>query len=217
MARNSCAMLSQCGSAIAGSTRREEFGVAQDAVLAEFHEIDEFGRNGDAGDLGVNVGTPVRGGFGPLDDQREQGVVAEPKHLDHHGKPGPKFGEAGCPEGDGLVGTGADDFIPALIRKQPAQAGEIAADTRSMQLLNHAFRTDALRHCISPSDSPTHPGFPRRSARTRYGHKESRPPGRKTGESYPGGKCRTPRSARGPVVRNSPGLRRGADRTPPYE
>jgi hypothetical protein len=33
-----------------------------------------------------------------------------------------------------------------MFRKQPAQAGEVAADTRRMQVPNHAFRNAALRH-----------------------------------------------------------------------
>ena len=35
----------------------------------------------------------------------------------------------------------------AVIGKQAAQPGEIAADARGMQLLNHAFCNDAFRHC----------------------------------------------------------------------
>src|SRR6185437_8487571 len=126
---------------------REELGVAEDAILAQFHDIDEFGGDGDAGDFGIDVGAPVRGGPRPFDHQRQQGVVGETEYLDHHGQPRLELGQPVRADRDRLVGAGADDFEPALVCKQPAQSGEVAADTRRMQLPNDAFRNDALRHC----------------------------------------------------------------------
>src|SRR5580698_5367325 len=134
-----------------GSAGSEELPVGRDPTPAHFDQVDQLGGHHDAGDLGMNVDSPVSRSAGAVDRHREQLVATELEGFQHHGQPGTNLLRALCRDGDRLAVTGASDLEGRVGRKQRGQPVQLTFRAGGMEFFEELLDLEAIHASFPPS------------------------------------------------------------------